>query len=190
MSEQTAMVVVLSGCLAGIVAWGFGIRCFLQSRNIPETVTHHWFVPGRAVEPVLRTLVNYAAVMARIVDQTPASVRVQLSVGQIDFALTNTDTGTNVICTSRLGPTGQLLKWSLAFCVMILTPLTIFGLGFILWKVAVPSQHPGLRWQAIQILQIVHVLWPPFLLHVILKRLQVQLNTFVGNVAAVVNVNR
>jgi hypothetical protein len=35
--------------------------------------------------------------------------------------------------------------------------------GSIIWLFVVQSQHPAVRWQVFQTLQIAHALWPPFL---------------------------
>jgi hypothetical protein len=39
-----------------------------------------------------------------------------------------------------------------------------------LWYLAAPSATPGIRWQCVQVVQMVHVLWPPFVLYFVWKK--------------------
>jgi hypothetical protein len=45
-----------------------------------------------------------------------------------------------------------------------LAPLVLVGVAAALWNYVAPNPNPAVRWQALQILQICHVLWPPFLI--------------------------
>jgi hypothetical protein len=53
----------------------------------------------------------------------------------------------------------------LAFFVVLLMPATIVGVAAALWHFAAPSPAPAARWQAVQVVQMAHVLWPPFLIY-------------------------
>ena len=64
--------------------------------------------------------------------------------------------------------------------MLILMPIVIGGVVAALWHLVAPSEKDPVRWQAVQVVQIVHVLWPPFLIYFIWKRLHVQ----AGNAAA------
>ena len=64
--------------------------------------------------------------------------------------------------------------------VLILMPIVIGGVVAALWHLVAPSEKPPVRWQAVQVVQIVHVLWPPFMIYFIWRRLHTQ----AGNAAA------
>jgi hypothetical protein len=58
--------------------------------------------------------------------------------------------------------------------VLIVMPIVIGGVVAALWHLVAPSEKLPVRWQAVQVLQISHVLWPPFLIYFIWRRLHAQ----------------
>ena len=46
---------------------------------------------------------------------------------------------------------------------------TVVAVGALIWLLVLPSQHPAVRWQVFQTLQVVHGLWPPFMVTAKLK---------------------
>jgi hypothetical protein len=60
----------------------------------------------------------------------------------------------------------------LAILLLVAMPIVIGGVAAVLWLFAAPSLNPGVRWQVVQIVQIVHVLWPPFLVYFYLWKKQ------------------
>jgi len=46
---------------------------------------------------------------------------------------------------------------------------TLLGVGALVWWLVLPSREPAVRWQVFQTAQVVHALWPPFL---VLSRLR------------------
>jgi hypothetical protein len=61
----------------------------------------------------------------------------------------------------ELQPTRWLLRLGAAFLLAALVAI-IAGCGVLLTFV-VPSPSPAVRWQSVQMVQVVHFLWPPFL---------------------------
>ena len=58
--------------------------------------------------------------------------------------------------------------------------------GFlVIYFLVVPNQHPGVRWQTVQMVQVVHFLWPPFLFAGIYRKsasfVRAQFDTFIHN---------
>lgn len=53
-------------------------------------------------------------------------------------------------------------KIALGICLFLGIPL-LMVLSAVIWYFCVSHKHPAMRWQVLQMLQMVHVLWPPFL---------------------------
>jgi hypothetical protein len=57
--------------------------------------------------------------------------------------------------------------------------------GVLLFLFVVRAAHPAVRWQTIQMIQVVHLLWPPFLFLALYRRLKsgamAQMDAFVHN---------
>lgn len=54
-------------------------------------------------------------------------------------------------------------------------------LGSVIWVFVVNNENPAVRWQVFQTLQVVHVLWPPFLIMHLYRSGQRHARTFVSN---------
>ena len=54
--------------------------------------------------------------------------------------------------------------------LVFVVPLVILVIAGIIWKWVVPNGHPAVRWQVFQTCQVVHVLWPPFLVASVYRR--------------------
>ncbi|MBM4060683.1 MAG: hypothetical protein FJ265_06260 [Planctomycetes bacterium] len=50
--------------------------------------------------------------------------------------------------------------------------LVVVGLYFLLHELALPNENPGVRGQVFQMVQAIHLLWPPFLLAGLSRRLR------------------
>jgi hypothetical protein len=63
--------------------------------------------------------------------------------------------------------------------------LVLVGLFWLLYTLVVPAPQPGVRWQVLQMFQVSHVLWPPFLLIALYRRWRqgviAQFDTFLHN---------
>jgi hypothetical protein len=67
------------------------------------------------------------------------------------------------------------------------------GLGFmaiitgflLIYFLVIPSRHPGVRWNTLQMLQVVHFLWPPFMFAGMYRKttsvIRAQFDTFIHN---------
>ncbi len=65
---------------------------------------------------------------------------------------------------------------------------TLFFVGCVVWFVAVQNPNPATRWQVFQLLQLTHVLWPPFLVMYVYRVGRTHARTYVSNVLATLDV--
>ncbi|MEZ6062691.1 MAG: hypothetical protein R3C19_20295 [Planctomycetaceae bacterium] len=77
----------------------------------------------------------------------------------------------------------RLRRATLAIILGLGLPVLIL-VGSLIWHFVVRSANPGVRWQVLQTLQIVHVLWPPFLMMQSYKWRRTHATTFVSNLLA------
>ena len=74
----------------------------------------------------------------------------------------------------------RLRSICLIISVAVALPVMIV-LSLVLWFLVVNNPNPTVRWQVFQTLQMVHFLWPPFLLVYIYRNGKVHANTYVSN---------
>lgn len=69
-------------------------------------------------------------------------------------------------CVARYVIRSRPNRWLavLAHGFLILGMGAIVGMGWLMEALVIPNPLPGVRWQVFQSLQVVHFLWPPFLL--------------------------
>lgn len=105
-----------------------------------------------------------------------------LYFSEADFRLQDSGDGMvevgYVIGFDRLG--GGLRKICLALILGLGLPVLLV-LATVLWVFVVNSDNPTIRWQVFQSFQVVHVLWPPFLLMRLYRTGKTHARTFVSN---------
>ena len=73
----------------------------------------------------------------------------------------------------------------LGFVFQALGCVAIVAGFLVIYFLVIPSQHPGVRWQTVQMVQVVHFLWPPFLFAGLYRKstsfVRAQFDTFINN---------
>ena len=80
--------------------------------------------------------------------------------------------------------TGQVGLLGAAKTVVVVGAIVVAGLYCALRAFVVTSDHEAVRWQALQMVQAVHVLWPPFLLAGLARKMRREVVTEVQRVLA------
>lgn len=183
MDEQTAKMVIAAGGCVGVLFWltAIGLYRKLAAAESPRRfeATVKGRQPGETIDGLLQRsqLFSPQARLERVADN-------RLVVHQVGVALeleaTRQGSDTRLAATVDDSTLTHRFQLGLGAFVLILMPIVIGGVVAALWHLVAPSEKLPVRWQAVQIVQIVHVLWPPFLIYFIWKRLHVQ----AGNAAA------
>lgn len=71
-------------------------------------------------------------------------------------------------------------KIALGICLFLGIP-ALMVLSALIWHFCVQNPNPTMRWQVFQMLQISHVLWPPFLFVMIARQMQRGVKFFMEN---------
>ncbi len=101
---------------------------------------------------------------AHFLEETGDSLTFQLAGGTlVCFSFQEDYHGTHVEGAVDLARTKQTYGRVMAGLVLIVMPVVILATGWVLIRFVAQSPNAVVRWQAFQILQIAHVLWPPFL---------------------------
>lgn len=160
------------------------LTLYLSYRNLRRAEAELTEDPGAIdtrIEGDPTTLSNRtAAALARISDDWPGAVSVRersdrevtfeahsmrnggyLGAGTVQFQPTTTPAQTAVQAVFIAKPGGQLTA---ARALIYLGVVVVAALWFVFHTWTVPHEHPAMSWQSLQMLQCVHVLWPPFML--------------------------
>ena len=86
---------------------------------------------------------------------------------------------TRASCSGNGWPRIRIVSLSL---ILGLGLPAILIVGGVIWYFVVNSPNPSVRWQVLQLLQLVHVIWPPFLVLYFYRAGRRHGRTFVSNV--------
>ncbi len=187
MDEQTAKTVIAAGFGVGVLFWLAAIAMYRKLAAAENPRRFESIVKDRQPAETLDGLLQRSQLFspqARL--ERPAENRLAVSQAGITLELEATRQGGDTRLTATVDDS-KLTHWfqmGLGAFVLILMPIVIGGIAATLWHLVAPSDKLPVRWQAVQIVQIVHVLWPPFLIYFIWRRLHVQAGNAAANLTA------
>lgn len=189
MSAETAQTILVATTMVAAVIWLVGLWFLVGSYRTKRTdrqadhfahseqLPAHWFLGSVEVDGQSSALVDKAASI--LVRQNPASLRIldksndrlafewigpllagQPRRGQLRFA--SLGSGRTRVDYAIEPPAYRWLLWlgvSFQLCGLI---ALVVG-GWVIYEYCLPSPNAEIRAQAIQMVQVVHFLWPPFL---------------------------
>lgn len=188
MTSESARLVVYLGSMVGFVIWIWGLlraRAMLGSGAEPDTELARVEVDGTTEEvsrEIGRTITGQAGSMLggfRIEDVSSEAVRL-CGLSSVPFfnrlrarfTLRAVEQNkTEVTLTHNRGAVRRGAAVSQAMSLLLGLPILV-GLAALLLYLVVDATQAGTRSQAFQIVQAVHVLWPPFLLQFVGRRTQ------------------
>ncbi len=171
MSEGVAVLIVAAVAVAALAAWLAGVAAYLRMRRFPAVTTASTVIRGVDRERAQRTL--FAAALGRqwqLVERTGEGATFRLPMATLTVSLRQRATGVEVATQAHLADRGY--RWVMAALVLVVAPAVVAGVTALVWLLAARSEDPGIRWQTVQMVQVIHVLWPPFLIAALHKRLR------------------
>ncbi len=196
MTENEARTVVIVGSLLGAFVWILGFRLYLKMKSLPHRPTEQNTIKGKSKDEAMRILLKEAATMSlvtssvtRIVEKTDDSVTLQLGLSHLRFRLESEADGTSLNTEMNFTRLWRVMGTIMAALVLFLQPLVIIGIFSLLWFLAVPNNNPNVRWQVVQVVHVIHVLWPPFLVYFLFVKLRGSVKTLCDNLAILIEVS-
>jgi flagellar basal body-associated protein FliL len=173
MDEQTAKIVIAAGAAVGLVFWFIAVHLYRKMADAPPVEELEVPIRGKSPDEAVKAVVEGAG---RLVHQVRLSWLadnvLQISQLGVDTRIHAQRAGGQTVLVAEIDDAKLRRKMLmvLAFMVVLLMPLVIVGVAAALWHFAATSFHEAARWQSIQIMQIMHVLWPPFLVYFLWKK--------------------
>jgi hypothetical protein len=168
MSQETAQIIIAAGLGVGLL---FLFIAVVLYRTIAGATTKERLEatiadrsPGEALKSLLSRggLVSPQARLTRLGDN-----RVTLAQGGITVNLEAVRRGSGAQLVAEIDDATYNRRFAMGMgaFVLLLMPAVIAGVAGALWHYVAASDTPSVRSQSLQIMQIVHVLWPPFLIY-------------------------
>jgi hypothetical protein len=170
MDETTAKAVIGVGFGVGVLVWMWAMRLYgkmvAEPREQSSTIQIQDHPPDEALKLVVATS-NQAAMLER-----PDPNTLLTTFMGMDVRFLAAPQGVGTVLTTEIDATRftRITTGIMGVLLFVLAPLVLVGVAAVLWNNVAPNPNPAVRWQALQIMQIIHILWPPFLVYFIHKR--------------------
>jgi hypothetical protein len=186
MDESTAKLVIEIGAFVGLAVWVVVMRLYGKMAVAPKVETFSATVRGTTTAEAIAALIAslqqgglpWAATRgqnsARLSRPNDNSLAVTLPTADVAFEVTPRGNDSHVAASVDRTRFDRRMQLFMLVFALLLMPVVILGVAAILWIFAAPNADPAARWQSVQIVQIVHVLWPPFLVFGLWRRLRAQ----------------
>lgn len=183
MDEQTAKIVIAAGSGVGVLFWLAALAMYRKLAAAENPRRFESIVRDRQPAETIDGLLQRSQLFspqARLERITENRLLVTQAGVTLELEASRQGGDTRLVAVVDDSTLTHWFQMGLGTLVLILMPIVIGGVTAALWHFVPPSNEAGMRWQAVQIVQIVHVLWPPFLVYFIWRRLHRQ----AGNAAA------
>jgi len=184
MDEQLAKIVIAAGFGVGVLFW---LAALMMYRKIASAENPRRFEsvvrgcqPAEAIDGLLQESKQFSP-QARLERTAENRLAVSQAGILLEFEATRQGGDTRLTATVDDSQRTHWFQMGLGAWTLIVMPIVIGGVSAALWHFVPASLEDGVRWQAVQIVQIVHVLWPPFLIYFIWRSLHVQAGTTAAN---------
>ncbi len=188
MNKSIAEVIVMAGGAVGIVVWVFGIRCYLKMKSLSTRLSKEGRFTGISKAEAAKALLKHAATRFRITDRSEDGFTLQLLLSNLIVKFESQAEGTCFQMDVDMSRLSRVFSRIMAVFVLGLEPLFVICIPCLLWFLAVPNEDPNIRWQVVQVVQIIHVLWPPFLIYFLYKMLRNRVETVSDNIQTLIEV--
>ncbi len=190
--------------LAGVTAWIFGLRSYRRTFGAGERGPERGSVtvprpPETLCKEIAERLTEQSTGLSvRILACDPSAVRVRLfPMASSDAAMAQRP-GDGAVLQCRLEPEGEgtHLTWTVDArplnrlfrtgmkVILGLAFLALLFAAVVMPTLVIPSQEEALRWQVVQTMQVLHFLWPPFVLAFVANRRRAMVEARTGDMLA------
>jgi hypothetical protein len=172
MEEDVAKMVVAAGFLVGLLFWFLAVVMYrkIAGSQPPEPIEAK--IPGKSPSEAIRDLIAQGQLFSNQASVSrPADNRLSVAHSGMRLDLEAIQRGGDALMVAKIDDSvfNRRFAIGLGAFVLLLMPAVIAGVPYVLWNYVATSDSPGVRWQAVQVLQIVHVLWPPFMIYFMWK---------------------
>lgn len=170
MSPAVSWIIWVTVLSCGILCWIFAIFLFLAIRESPRQFSVR--TENTALDPqkVLKELSSYLIGHLSFKKTEAGVLAVNFLLCRLEMNVEKQGEGSVLVSVLDMTGLKRVMGSIMAVIVLIVEPLVVFGVAFLVWFLALSSSVPAVRWQTLQVFQMIHVLWPPFLIYFLFTR--------------------
>ena len=197
MTETVAKTIVIAGGLVGACVWMLSLWLYLKMKSMPRRPTERKTIKGKSKDQAMRILLKEAARTispatgreTRIVEKTDDSVTLQLPLCRLRIGF---ESESGDVCLNMQPDFTRLWRVFgsiMAALVLLLNPVWIIGVCLLLWFLAVPNNNPAVRWQVVQVLQVIHAIYMPLVVYFLFRKFRGAVETLSAHLPILVEIS-
>lgn len=175
MDEQIAKAIIIAGASVGVLVWLLVLRLYRKMAEAPEIAQVEAEVGDKSPEEAIKAIVEKCGRFGSQVRlERPSATTLAITQAGVQMTIAASRSGGKTVLAADVDDRALRRKMQLALAafVLLVMPITIVAVATALWHYAAPSAAAGIRWQCVQIVQISHILWPPFVLYFVWKKMR------------------
>jgi hypothetical protein len=172
METAHAYLVVAAGLAVSLGAWWLALRLYLAQRRWPVRMDGRWIIAAHTPQSALVEALGMTASNCRVGRRGPRGLVMHLGGCSAAVSFSPCGQGSEMHALLDWARGARMFGFLVGLLVLVVQPAVIIGLGGGLWHWVASSDSAEVRILVLQVVQIGHVLWPPFLVHLIYRRLR------------------
>jgi ABC-type spermidine/putrescine transport system permease subunit II len=176
MTPEGAYLVIGAGMAVAGVIWIICLRLLLRQRGWPRQETGRWELPALTPDVAIGRALYLVAAHTRVRRQHDDGLLIALGgcLARLRFTTVEQGGALRMVATLDWSRGARMFDFLVGLLVLVVQPAVILGIGGGLWHWIASDAADEVRRSAWQVVQVAHVLWPPFLVHVIYRHLRRQ----------------
>jgi hypothetical protein len=184
MDESVAKTIIAAAGAVALIIWLAALRLYRRMAEMPRVERLEARISGKSPAEVIKSLVEGAAPaggMTRL--SRPSEHALVISQLAVEARIATTRAGGQTLVTADIDDSSLRRKFQIAMAILVVVimPAVIVGVTAALWYLAAPSAVAAVRWQSLQVLQMSHALWPPFLVYFVWKKQREMVASMISN---------
>ncbi|MBN1332860.1 MAG: hypothetical protein JW971_03765 [Synergistales bacterium] len=172
MTRMVAGAIVLSGFVLGMIFWIWGMFLYRKMKLQEQVFTRESENLRASPDTIRKDLFNFLINQYQVSGSARGDLLLRVNRSEIHVQVRSLWKGTGLRTVAYMMVLAGLMRKIMGFFIFFFEPLMVIGLPLTLWIFVVEDPRTCIRWQSIQVLQVIHVLWPPFLICFLNSRLR------------------
>lgn len=167
MDQQTATAIQTFILAGGIICWLVSVWLHQRLYSSPTSYSSEHTIDGMDSDEAFKGLLRLVVPGAKVLRNTDSRIEITKLGATGSFEVERAYSGTVLRVEWDSAGFTRWFRLGLSIWTFVITPLALGGISFLIWRFVVQNPNPQIRWQVFQMFQIVHFLWPPFLIYFI-----------------------
>jgi len=190
MNQAVAEMIVTIGTMCGWCIWLVTVWFFRKMSRRDAVITRQVPVEAQSLNDLRKNILRILAGQPqwRVLERADTVIKAIAMRAVMTITLSQAQSVTNCQIALDFRRIDRPFVLWMRLALFALAPLALLGIPELLRRFVVASPIPGVQWQAVQIVQIVHILWPPFVMYAMHTQIRAFIISLVDHMALMLDI--